>query len=341
MGPVATPLLAGAPVHLGLALGDIHGPAQEVLLGDVRAAQPARPAAAGVKRRPAVHGAQVVEEHALARLHLVAVHGGGVVDQALEQPGGLDPARDVPPRVAFGVAVRVAALERRRPVHACEAAVAADVHDGPVGVVEVPVLVVLVGHPVLRQAGHLAAAAGDKGPQEAADALAVAEERLAARARVLHAVQDLDHGRRLQVAQVLVQAEVAARVGDVFGVGLGAHVKGAAVEGLADVGDARRDVHDGRLVARHVLQVDDAQAADVDDGVPEAAAALHELGVVYFADVLVQGGGVPVLDARAAEDAVLRGWAGRGSLEGGAELVPGEDHLVAWESGDVVGEADG
>ncbi|KAJ6438224.1 sgs [Purpureocillium lavendulum] len=340
LGQLGRPL-DGAAVRLGLASGDVRGSAEEVLGGDVGAAQPAGPPGADVEGGAAVHGAQVVEEDALAGLHLAAVDGGRVVDEALEDAGGLDPGAQV-----LGGA-QVLALEGRAPVDAGEApvaAVAGVVDDVARLEVVVAVLVVLVGDVVVGEGRH-AGAGVDKGPQQAADALAVAEEALAAGARVVHAVQDLDHGRGVEVHEVLVQAEVAAGVGDVLGVGLGADVEGAAVKGLADAGHARRDAHDGVLVAGDVLEVDDAEAADVDDGVPEGLAAAHVVVVVDAPHVGVERRRVPVLHARAAQDGAL---AREGQVPGGAALEghldrrPGEDHLVlAAEARDVAVEDDG
>lgn len=339
------PRLVGGPAHLGLAGGDVSGSAQKVLGGNVGAAQPSGAPGGGVKGVPAVHDAEIVEQHALALLHLVAVHGVWVIDQALEDAGRRDPV----PQINGAVVVAVAALEGGAPVHAREAVAAVVVDDAPLRTVKVAVLAVLVRDTVLRQGRHPAARL-DKGPEQAARSLAVAEEGFSARAGVVHAVEDLDHGRRGEVAEVLVQAQAAARVGHVLGVGLGAHVKGPAVEGLADVGDARGDADDGGLVARDVAQKDYSEAEHVDDHVPEGGGAgLHEGGVVDLADVLGQNAGVPVLDAGPAEDGLFArcarcaGGARVPASERALHVRPGENHLVALagEAGDVVGEGDG
>lgn len=103
-----------------------------------------------------------------------------------------------------------------------------------------------------------------------------------------------------------MQAEEAAGVGDVFGVWFCADVKGAAVKGLADVCDAGGDADDGIFVAGHVVEVDEAEAADVDDDVPEGlAVGFHKLCVVDAPDLLGDGLAVPVDDSCTTLDGSL------------------------------------
>lgn len=332
----AIPRLATA-VRVGERIRHMQHAADEVLALNVRAAQPAR-TAAGVKGPPAVHDAHVVEEHALARRHLDLVHGGLVVDQAVEQPRGFQPGAHVDGRQLEAV------LERRAPVHAGEDVVGRR-HVEERALLAVPVAALLVVVRDAHAAQVLDGAARILQPHELAGAQPVAEERLAAGARVLHAVQDLDRRRPLQVQQVLVQAEVAAGVGDVLGVGLGAHVERAAVEGLLDVGDARRDVDDGVFVARHVLEEHEAQAGQVEDGLPEGLVALHELAVVNLADVPLDRLVVPERPPRLRIHGVLprvRQLLHVLVAQGLLDRLPRDHHFVAalGEALDVVPERD-
>ncbi|CAH0019752.1 unnamed protein product [Clonostachys rhizophaga] len=270
-----------------MRLGRIARPTDEVLGRDVRPAEPPAAAARGVERLASVQHAHVVEEDGLPGLHLGLVHGRLLVDQGLEDLRALDPAVQVPPPAAERL------LEGRAPVDA-----AVDLGRGRVGVEDlagahVPVAVLLVAVQDVGLGEVLDGGLVAERPHHSADA------GLAAAAGVVHAVQDLDLGGRLEVEEVLVQAEVAARVGDVLRVGLGPDVKGAAVEGLADVGHAGRDLDNGALVAGHVLEEDDAQAHEILHDVPEGALALHVLVVVDPADFSRDDIGVPVLEAEA------------------------------------------
>lgn len=120
------------------ALGYVSRSRQKVLGGYVRAPEPPGAAARRVKGVAAVQHAQVVEEHALAGLHLLLVDGGRVVDEGGEDPGGLEPAADVLD------GAEVAALEGGAPEDVVEAGVVA-VDDAARGEVVEAVFAVLVG----------------------------------------------------------------------------------------------------------------------------------------------------------------------------------------------------
>lgn len=294
----------------------------QVLALNVRTPQPAR-AAARVKGPAAVHDAQVVEQDALAGLHLDLVHGRLGVDEGVEELRGLEPGAQV--RRGDGEAV----LEGRAPVDAGEDALGRRAQEGALLLVPVAELLVVVRHVDVGEVGDGVAILLQ--PEQLAGAEAVAEERLAARARVLHAVQQLHRGRALQVEQVLVQPQVAARVRDVLGVGLGAHVKGAAVERRLDVGDALGDAGDGGLVVRHVLEEDEAEVRQVEQDLPERILALHKLMVVDPADPLLNRLRVPEGPPGLGVDGVLariHHLLHVAVAEGLFDRVPREDHLM-------------
>ncbi|VUC34050.1 unnamed protein product [Clonostachys rosea] len=289
---VRPPIQMACLGRVRMRLGQIARPADKVLLRDVRPAEPSTAAARGVKRFAAMQHAHVVEEDGLSRLHLGLVHGGLLVDEALEDLRALDPGVQV-----LDSAERL--LERRAPVDAAIQVARDRVPIQDISAAHVPVAVLLVAVQDMNLVEGLDGRLVAERPHHAANAVRVAKQRLTTAAGVIHAVQDLDFRGWLEIEEVLVQAEVAARVGDVLCVGLGSDVKGAAVEGLADVGHAGRDLHDGVFVAGHVLEEDDAQAHEILHGIPEGVLVLHVVVVIDLAHSSGDDISVPVFNADA------------------------------------------
>ena len=135
-----------------------------------------------------------------------------------------------------------------------------DLEDGPLVVVLVVLVVVLVVEAQLGQT----AVGGRVGQGEAAgDVEAIDEQRLAAVARVLQTVQQLEARRLVHVHQVHVEAEEDVGVGDVLGLRDAAHIPRRSVEGVAQRAHARRDLFDHLPRVGDALDEDEARQGEL------------------------------------------------------------------------------
>ena len=182
-------------------------------------------------------------------------------------------------------------------------------------------------------------------------ARAVREQRLAALVRVGDAVQELQARGRVDVHQVLVQAEEDVGVGHVLGVRLGANVPREAVEGVHQDADAVGNLLDLRLdegaVGRDRVHEENAETGERLEGFPEGLVRRHPVVVrhaqVAGIDVGLELGPVPERALDGEEGACLVG--GKlpgedvggvvgGGVRGGFGCVVGADGVVGPDDGD-------